>query len=440
VSTLELQIGAASRPASRRVIAMLFTAIVVLMFTLSGGVLWELGVNYDGITGAIASKIHPATYLGLATFGLFVVARRNPASFVALFVTRYSGALCFLIATILLGLYIVFDQRRGIATIFDTYMLAAILGVIGCELQSRDLTRVEKLLHVLFAANAALVLLEYVIDHRFFPYRFEGQAFDWDKRSTGLFGHPLENAAMIGTYLMVLAGGGGPSMPRLLRAPAAMLQLAALVPVGGRTALVTALAMLALWLVPRAVKLLLGARMSLAGVAVVALAAPVMALALAAFATGGFFDLVVGRFADDGGSAQTRLQMFEIFSQLSVRDILVGGEGELVDSIRRTHGLEWGVENPVVRLLLYQGAVFTAFLVAGFVLFMVELGRRLRPGIAMPFIFFLFVINSFESISNKTIMLGQFVVLMLAMFGQEPEREGASRAHSGAMQYPAAAR
>jgi hypothetical protein len=229
-------------------------------------------------------------------------------------------------------------------------------------------------------------------------------------------------------------------MPRLLRAPAAMLQLAALVPVGGRTALVTALAMLALWLVPRAVKLLLGARMSLAGVAVVALAAPVMALALAAFATGGFFDLVVGRFADDGGSAQTRLQMFEIFSQLSVRDILVGGEGELVDSIRRTHGLEWGVENPVVRLLLYQGAVFTAFLVAGFVLFMVELGRRLRPGIAMPFIFFLFVINSFESISNKTIMLGQFVVLMLAMFGQEPEREEASRARSGAMQYPAAAR
>jgi hypothetical protein len=418
VSAIDLPISAPARPTSRRVVAMLFTAIVVMLFTLSGGVLWELGVNYDGITGAVASKIHPATYLALATFGLFAVARRNPAGFVAMFITRYPGALCFLLATGLLGFYIVFDQRRGIATVFDTYLLAVILGVIGSELGSRDLARVEKLLHVLFAANAALVLVEYVIDHRFFPYRFEGQAFEWDKRSTGLFGHPLENAAMIGTYLMVLVAGGGASMPRLLRAPAALLQLAAMVPVGGRTALVVAVAMLTLAMVPRAVRLLSGGRMSLSAAAVVAAAAPLALLAVAAFAAGGFFDLMAERFVDDGGSAQTRLEMFEIFNHLSVRDILVGAQSELIDSIRRTHGLEWGVENPVVRLLLYQGVVFSAFLVVGFVLFLIELGRRMRSGAAMPFAFFLIVINSFESISNKTVMLGQFVVLMLAMFGR----------------------
>src|SRR5262249_59212243 len=98
-------------------------------------------------------------------------------------------------------------QRHGIATVFDTYLLAVILGVIGCELGSRDLARVEKLLHVLFAANAVLVLVEYAIDYRFFPYRFDGQGFEWDKRSTGLFSHPLENAVMIGTYLMVIVAG-----------------------------------------------------------------------------------------------------------------------------------------------------------------------------------------------------------------------------------------
>src|SRR5215470_14675163 len=402
---------------------MLFTATVAMMFTLSGGVLWQLGVNYDGITGSVASKIHPATYLGLATFGLFAVARRNPAGFVAMFITRYPGALCFLLATGLLGLAIVFDQRRGIATVFDTYLLAVILGVLGSELGSRDLARVEKLLHVLFAANAALVLVEYVIDYRFFPYRFDGEAFEWDKRSTGLFGHPLENAALIGTYLMVLVAGGGAAMPRLLRAPAAMLQLAAMVPIGGRTALVVALAMLTLAMAPRAVRLLLsGGRMSLRAAAVAAAAAPLAVLAVAAFAAGGFFDLVAERFVDDGGSAQARLEMFEIFKQLSVRGILLGGQSELVDSIRRTHGLEWGVENPVVRLVLYQGLVFSAFLVVGFVLFLIELGRRMRSGAAMPFAFFIIVINSFESISNKTVMLGQFVVLMLAMFRRGPDR------------------
>ncbi len=397
MSAIDLPISAAARPTSRRVVAMLFTAIVVMLFTLSGGVLWVLGVNYDGITGAAATKIHPATYLGIATFGLFAVARRNPAGFLAMFITRYPGALSFLLATGLLGFYTVVDQRHGIATIFDTYLLAVILGVIGSELGSRDLARVEKLLHVLFAANAALVVVEYVIDYRFFPYRFDGQAFEWDKRSTGLFGHPLENAAIIGTYLMVLVAGGGARMPRL-----------------------------------RAVRSLLsGGRMSLRVAAVVATAAPLAVLAVAAFAAGGFFDLMAERFADDGGSAQARVEMFEIFKQLSARDILVGAQSELIDSIRRTHGLEWGVENPVVRLLLYQGVVFSVFLIAGFALFLIELGRRMRPGAALPFAFFLIVINSFESISNKTILLAQFIVLMLAMFGrgsdQAPAQSGRRR-------------
>jgi hypothetical protein len=116
---------------------------------------------------------------------------------------------------------------------------------------------------------------------------------------------------------MALVAGGGASLPRLLRAPAVILQLAALVPFGGRTALLVALVMLALWTVPRAARLLLGGRMPLLAVAVVAAAAPIAVLAIGAFATGGFFNVVLDRFTDDGGSAQTRLEMFEIFGHLS---------------------------------------------------------------------------------------------------------------------------
>jgi hypothetical protein len=116
-----------------------------------------------------------------------------------------------------------------------------------------------------------------------------------------------------------------------------------------------------------------------------------LALALGLSAAAGFFKVVLDRFADDGGSAFTRLEMFEIFEYLPWRDIVIGADPRLIDSIRRTHGLEWGIENPVVRLLLYQGAAITAFLVAGFILYLVEIGRRLRPGAAMPFVFFLIV-------------------------------------------------
>jgi hypothetical protein len=221
---------------------------------------------------------------------------------------------------------------------------------------------------------------------------------------------------LTGVYLMALVAGGGSSMPRWLRLPAILLQLAALVPFGGRTALVTAVALMALWLVPQVVRILRGGRISLFAAAAAAVMLPMLALALGLSAAAGFFKVVLDRFADDGGSAFTRLEMFEIFEYLPWRDIVIGADPRLIDSIRRTHGLEWGIENPVVRLLLYQGAAITAFLVAGFILYLVEIGRRLRPGAAMPFVFFLIVINSYESIANKSIMLGQFVVLMMVMF------------------------
>jgi hypothetical protein len=382
--------------------------------------LWKLGINYNGVTGAIASKIHPATYLAVLTVGLLLVARRNPASFLVALVTRHAGALMFLLATLALAGYIVLDGRKGIATIFDTYLLAVLIVLIAAELESRDFARAEKLIHALLAANALLGLAEYAIDQRIIPFRFDGVPLEWDKRSNGLLGHPLENAQVTGVYIMVLLAGGGRSMPPALRPAAVLLQLAALVPFGGRTALLLTLAMLSLWLIPRIVHVLRGGRMSLPAFAAIAVAAPMLIMGIGLIAVSGFFDVILHRFANDHGSAKARLEMFEIFGQLSWREIFVGANNDYVESLRRSFGLEQGIENPVVRLLLYQGVIFTTLLVAGFVLFMREIVRRLAPGYAMALVFFVIIINSYESISNKTVALTQFIVLLLVMFSKAP--------------------
>ena len=233
-----------TRGLAHAVILALFLAIVFLLFAVSSGLLWNLGVNYNGVTGAIASKIHPATYLGFLTLGLLVAARRNPASFFVSLVTRHPGTLAFLLATLMLGAYIVLDGRKGIATIFDTYLLAIIVALIAADLDARDFTRVEKLIHVLLAANAALGLAEYALNIRFFPFRFDGVALEWDYRSNALLGHPLENAQMAGLYVMALLSGERGQHAELRGHSAAiLLQLAALVPFGGRTALLLTLAM-----------------------------------------------------------------------------------------------------------------------------------------------------------------------------------------------------
>ena len=401
----------------------LFLAVVFLLFAVSSGVLGQLGINHGGITGAVASKIHPATYLAFFTLAQLMIARRNPASFFASAVTRQPGTLAFLLTTLMLAAYIVLDGRKGIASVFDTYLLAIAVALIAAELDARDFVRVERLIHVLLAANAALALFEYAIGYRFFPYRFEGVELEWDMRSTGLSGHPLENAQLTSIYIMALLAGGGASMPAALRPAAVLLQLAAMVPFGGRTATLLTLLLLLLWLVPRIVHLLRGGRMSLVAFASVGILVPMLALAVGAIAAGGFFDVLLVRFVDDSGSAKTRLEMFEIFNQLSAHDILVGANPEMIDSIRRSLGLELGIENPVVRLLLYQGAIFTGFLIAGLTLFIIEIVHRLRPGYGMALIAFVIIVNSYESISNKTVGLAQFIVLMIAMFHRsEPAR------------------
>lgn len=410
-----------ARSAAQVAIAGLFLAITTLLFTVSSGLLWNLGINYSGLTGAIASKIHPATYLASFTFALLILARRNPASFFVELITRHAGTLTFLLAALLLAAYILLDGRKGIATIVDTYLLAAMVALIAAAVDPRDLGRVEKLIHVLLACNAALALIEYLIDYRLFPFRFEGIAFEWDKRSSALLGHPLENAQVTGIYIMILVAGGGPAMPKLLRPAAILLQLAAMIPFGGRTSLMVTLALMTLWLIPRVLHVLRGGRLPLPAFAAIAVLAPLLLLAIGLFSVGGFFDVMLNRFEDDGGSAKSRLAMFEVFAQLSPGEIIMGANPEMIDAIRRTMGLEWGIENPVVRLLLYQGVIFTSFMVAGFTLFMVETAHRLGKGYALPLTFFLVVINSYESIANKTVGLALFVVLMLAMF---PKAEG----------------
>src|SRR5437764_5224675 len=280
-----------ARPLAPALLGGLFLVLVFLLFAVSSGMLGALGINHGGVTGSVVSKVHPATYLAFATVALIILIRRNPASFFASLITRQPGTLAFLITILMLTAYIVLDSRKGIATIFDTYLLAVAVALIAAELDPRDFRRAEKLIHVLLAANAALALVEYAIGHRFFPFRFEGVELEWDMRSTGLSGHPLENAQLTSIYIMALLAGGGLSMPPMLRVPAVLLQLAALVPFGGRTAMLLTLAMIAVWLAAHVLRLLRGGRMSLLALASLAILLPFLPLAIAAFASGCFFDV-----------------------------------------------------------------------------------------------------------------------------------------------------
>ena len=96
--------------------------------------------------------------------------------------------------------------------------------------------------------------------------------------------------------------------------------------------------------------------------------------------------------------------------------MIVGPDIDLIDSLRRISGLEQGIENPVIRMVLYQGAFFTLLLFVGFALFMHEVARHCRPGVWLLMLGWLILLNTSESLASKTTLMTKFVVIALVLY------------------------
>lgn len=389
--------------------------VVLALFVLSGGILWVLGYNYDGLTGSSVTKIHPATYLTLLIFGWRTVATGNSLGYFNHLTAQRPATMLLLAITLLVFVTVVLRGRPNMAGLIDTYVGACCLVLILSDADDRLMARLRLLLHVILTMNALLGLYEFATKNLLFPFRFDGQAFETDLRPSALQGHPLINAAVTSTYLLSLMSGAK-DLPQARRFALIGLQLAALVAFGGRTAFVLTLLFGGLYGVRATYLSLRKGRVSLLAAAIAILFAGLAPVALTVLISQGFFDALASRFISDGGSANARIVMFELFDHFSLSQIIIGPDIEVLDSWRRIYGLEWGIENPIIRMTLYQGAFVTLLLAVGFGLFMHEIAKVSRPGLWLPMIVWILVINTAESIASKTTMMTKFCVIVLCLY------------------------
>jgi hypothetical protein len=270
-------------------------------------------------------------------------------------------------------------------------------------------------LHLIMTVNALMGLLEFADHTLIFPYRLDGVAHLEDTRSTALQGHPLINAALTGVYVISLMAGAK-ALPGWLRAGLILLQFAALVVFGGRTAIIVALALAPLFVVYFAFATLRRGRVPLLAAAVAAAGLPLLALAVGAALASGLADPLLMRFVDDNGSAATRVIMFDMLGPFSWPELLVGPDIEQVEGLRRHFGLEQGVENPFIRMTLYQGGLVMAVVFASLVWFFREWLRGRGFRVIGPVVAMAVLLNASESISVKTNFLDKLVLMFVCMF------------------------
>jgi hypothetical protein len=387
----------------------------VALMAVSGGMLWDLGYNYDGLTGSPLTKLHPFTYLIFAALAWRALQSGEPIAFARAKIARRPAASFLLVMAFLLVVLTVLRGGPGMAGFVDTFGGPAAFVLVLDDFDETDIEPLRRTLHVLMTINAAMGLFEFATHHLFFPYRLDGVAHLEDTRSTALQGHPLINAAVTGIYVVSLLAGAKTPLA-WLTAGLVLLQSAALVVFGGRTAIVVTLALAPFFAIHYVFATLRRGRVSLPAVAAAAAATPLIALAVMALLASGLADPLLMRFADDNGSAETRIIMFDMLRPFGWLQLLVGPDIEQVESLRRHFGLEQGVENPFIRMTLYQGGLTMAAVFASLVWFFRELLKGRGWRVIGPVIAVAVLLNASESVSVKTNILDKLILIFVCMF------------------------
>lgn len=414
--------------ASRMAFALAWTAVGALVL-LSGMALIGLGIPYASAGGSPLSKIHPATWLAAAAIGALALGRVGPGRRIAATTIASPGVAIFVVAVAILLVQVGIVLRLPLASVTDTFVLPIFLFVLIGAFETDRRRAMGGALHVALAANALLGLVEYASGWRLTPMvDFDGTAIvDW--RSTALFGHPLNNAVATGLWLVMLASGAGRDWRPVVRLAAMALATAALVAFGGRVAMVLALLVVAAIAGLGGLRLLAGRRFDVLDAAAAVAAATALVVVGVVAVDAGAADRLIERFADDSGSAGTRIAMFRIFGDLTWEEFLFGPPNDLVLQAQREHGIAIGIESTEVALVAFYGLFVALVVLAGLAAFLGELVRVTSAATWWPVVYFAVVMSGSTGLSSKSTNLALFTVMVLTLMPRgavrrstEPER------------------
>jgi hypothetical protein len=387
---------------------------IALLLTCSPMLLFQFGLRYEATGGSPLEKIHPGTLALAFAFLCSAFARPHPLAALAAPFVADRGILLFLMCWLLLLVHVIAVMKAPFTPLIDTFLLPMIVMVVLPRLSQRTCEQLAIVIHVAMALNALVALYEYLAFTNVIPFVIMGEVLtkDIDWRSTALMGHPLHNAAMTGIYAVTILRGGLKPAWRGALVPLVLLQLAAMVAFGGRTALVLLLLIVLLLAGMEALKVIGGRRVSLLGAATVIAAIPVAIVAGFGLYEIGFLDRLVARFLDDHGSAGTRVAMFELFERIPLRDILIGPNQDQVASERVLLGLEIGIESFWISLIFSYGLLVCIPFFCAFIGMCVSVLRFCGPGAWLPLAFFVAVASTSVSLGAKTVVFATTIILL----------------------------
>ncbi len=407
------------------VVTRLTIFAVLLLFGVSQMMLAHWGINYDTPGGSVPEKIHPGSWLLGIALALHLFARPNPFRFIDQLAGRYFGTLAFLGGWLVLLFQIIVVQKVPFTPIIDTFLLPVMVLILCAAMPDKSRAWLAAALHLLMAVNAVIGFVEVASGERLTPFYLEGVIFEGEWRATALLGHPLGNACLTASYILLIRQAGTPGLHAWMRVPQIVLQLAAMTAFGGRTALVGVIAILlaaALWQALRYAGG--GVKVNIGSLAATAIALPAAAFCLMLAVEFGLFDRLIERFMDDQGSANTRLVMLDVLFAIPLNQLIIGPDQALVETLKIVEGLELGIESFWVAFALRYGLLVSAIFFVSLAVFMVEVARAGGRATLTPIVFFFAIASTSVSLSAKSPLFGMFVALLMILPARPPRQDG----------------
>jgi hypothetical protein len=207
-----------------------------------------------------------------------------------------------------------------------------------------------------------------------------------------------------------------------LRLPLIAFCLGSLMAFGGRTSLVTVLAVIALIGAFEAFRLMRGRRTQLpATILAICVLFAAGAVIFAALSLG-IFDKMLLRFSSDKGSALARFATFDLLSHFDWHELILGPNPVRVNALQAQLGLNFGIENFWISSIVQFGLIHTGLLTVGLICFFVELLRRSNRAAWAIVLLIVVIAASSVSFSSKNIQLAQFIFLIALLLPHEQRR------------------
>lgn len=403
-------------------IAMLF---VILMLVLSPLTLNSNGWNYDAPGGAGPTRFHPATYTILILYLLVSLRHSNPISFTILTFASDIRLALFFAVWCFLSFHAVVLQQMPVATLVDTFLLPMLMLILFRSIGEDVRARMRSFIHVLFFLNAIIAMGEFATQYRISTFAPADLRIVDGWRASALFGHPLGNSLFTGCYAGLLLMGGAPELKGAKRFITIICQFAAMVAFGGRASLML-LFLFAGYAVGKAVfGTLAGRRVHMIHMALLLLSIPALITIVIALAQAGFFDKLIGRFINDGGSANARIVMFELFRAFTFEEILFGPQSDQLLYEIKKYDLEWGIESLWVSFALFYGILPSLLFFTGLTLFIIAVMEQCQFRGWLIYLYFFVVNTTFLGIGGKTVIFSN-VILITLLFIPRPRPAHAS--------------